>query len=186
MAAKSNIEPAYRQELPTGGGYGAYEPPENDGLAVMPKVYGMQPALFDNMNIDPAGDIIPYDPNRSLADRVFGRQLVQGALTMAEAQRLARERERMHRRHLDELDRWHNDLLNRLSIARRPYSVATPQQVNQLERQFFQVETSRQREDLAFWQDMAEVYKNLIDASFEYRAVRDRYGLVGDLERSDG
>ena len=124
--------------------------------------------------------------DESLASRVFGRQLAEKHVALRHGDHLAKQQERIHRPHLAELDTQRNHLLNRLSFANRPYRVGPPQQVVQLERLLFQLESERQRTERFFWKDMADLQKDLFATAFAYQAAKDRYALFGGLERGDG
>ncbi len=115
----------------------------------------------------------------SLADRVFGRQLQQGSFELRLSTATASRRAEIHKAQMAEMDEWRNQVLNQLNFASRPYRLTTPQQIGQLQRLAQQLESDRRREELAYWKDMAEIRQQSLEQAFEYRAARDRYGLLG-------
>ncbi len=115
----------------------------------------------------------------SLADRVFGRQLQQGSFELRLSAATASRRAEVHEAQMEEMDELHNEVFNQLNFARRPYRLTTPQQIGQLQRMMHQLESDRRREELAYWKDMAEIRQQSLEQAFEYRATRDRYGLLG-------
>lgn len=123
---------------------------------------------------------------QSLADQVFGRQLEQGYLTVFQESQAARARLRLHDQHLREMDQWHSDLMNQLSVAQRPYNLAsTPQQVAQLEKLILQLESERRKSELDVWKDIFEIQEKHLESKFKYLALRERYGILAGLEHAD-
>ncbi|MCX7012071.1 MAG: hypothetical protein NTW86_05810 [Candidatus Sumerlaeota bacterium] len=95
-------------------------------------------------------------------------------------------RQRIHREQMQELEELRNGLLNHIASARRPYSIAPASQAIMLERLLMQTISEQQREERAYWKDMAEVQREFLETAFAYQASRQRRELLGGLERSYG
>ena len=134
----------------------------------------------------PYSDQAANSGDGSLADRIFGRQLAEGYLLLSEMRHVVVSRQKIHQEQMLELDELRIGLLNQLAIARRPYSIAPASQAIMLERLLIQTISERQREERAYWKDMAEVQREFLDTSFAYQASRQRRELLGGLERSYG
>jgi hypothetical protein len=115
---------------------------------------------------------------RTLSDRVFGGQLRRGRVSIENSDKLIFQREELLKRAIREIDERRNVVMNRLSVALRPYSGRTPQEVSRVERTLLDLESERRDAYLQFWKDAATEQKELLEIAAEYLAARDRASLL--------
>lgn len=125
-------------------------------------------------------------PQRALSDRVFGGQIRRGKVSIENIDRLIAQREELLRRAIQEIDQRHNDVFNRLSFARRPYSGRTAQEISGIERTLLGLESDRRDAYLQFWKDVATEQKELLEIAAEYLATKDRASLLGGMSAAYG
>ena len=87
----------------------------------------------------------------------------------------------LYRSHVESLDCWRNVIMNRLSIARRPYSISDSRQTVLLERLLVGLEKDKRDVEMDCWQDMKEIEHKGLELKFDYQATADRLRLLGGL-----
>ena len=121
-----------------------------------------------------------------LSERVFGTQLKRTGVAVQNLDQLLSGRNQILDRNLREINQRRNEIANRLSIARRPYSIRTPQDVARIEKMLFDIESQRRDEYLNFWKDLARTRTELFEAAGEYQATKNRASLFGGIGEVDG
>ena len=121
-----------------------------------------------------------------LSERVFGTQLKRTGAVVQNLDQLLNDRSQILDRNLREINQRRNEIANRLSIARRPNSIRTPQEVARIEKMLFDLESQRRDEYLNFWKDLARTRGDLLEAAGGYQAAKNRASLFGGIGESDG
>lgn len=126
---------------------------------------------------------IPDDDN--MAYRVFGSQTKQQKLSLEHSLNLLRERSALHERHIDDIERRHQKMQERLFGARLHGRADAYRRADRFEQTITQLDEQRRKEELAFWKDTAEIRDKLFEAGKEYQALLHRTSLLSGLEPGD-
>ncbi len=119
---------------------------------------------------------------RTLVEQVFGNQSSQQKHLLRHGTTLLKERARLHRQHLRELDHQHRHLQRKMPVT-RPYSIVDNRQKELgIERMLLQLEQQKRQLELDFWKDSMDLRDKLFETAGEYQAIRHRTYLLEDVE----
>ncbi len=124
-------------------------------------------------------DIPPY---ASVAEQVFGPQARQARLSLEHIHNLLKERSRLHKRHLDDIEWRHRQVQGHLSGASLHGKLDNHKREDVLHGTLIKLDAERRKEELAFWKDSADLRENLFETAKEYGATRHRTTLLGGAE----
>jgi hypothetical protein len=118
----------------------------------------------------------------SIADQVFGNQKQLEYLGLKHSANLFYERCRLHKQHIQEIDRRHIEIQERKFGVEINNFPDRAKRLSNLEGQLLQLESERRDEELAFWKDTVELREKLFEGAGNYRAARHRYSVFSDVE----
>ena len=127
-----------------------------------------------------------FPTSSTVADQVFGNQKHQGYLDLKHSANLFYERCRLHKQHIEEIDRRHVDIQEKKFGVEINHGPDRAKRLSNLEGQLLQLEQQRRDEELAFWKDTVELRQRLFEGAAVYKDARHRFSLFSDVEGQYG
>jgi len=124
--------------------------------------------------------------NNYIADKVFGMQKNVQSVNLKHTANLLYERCRLHKLHLDEIEKSHLDVQARRFGAQINNFPDRAKQLSNLESQLLQLDQQRREEELSFWKDTVELRSKLLEQADQYKTASNRLNLFSSLEYEYG
>jgi len=122
----------------------------------------------------------------SIADQVFGNLKRIEYLDLKHSANLFYERCRLHKQHIQEIDRRHIEIQeSKFGVEINNFPDKARRQSG-LESQLLQLEQEKRQEELAFWKDTVELREKLFGGASTYRDANHRYSVFADVEADYG
>ena len=122
----------------------------------------------------------------SIADQVFGNQKKSEYLGLKHLANLFYERCKLHKQHIQEIDRSHIKIQENLFGVKINNFPDKARRLSNLEGQLLHLESQRRDEELAFWKDTVELREKLFEGAATYKAANHRYSVFVDVEADYG
>ena len=122
----------------------------------------------------------------SVADQVFGNLKQIEYLDLKHSANLFYERCKLHKQHIEEIDRRHIEIQERKFGVEINNFPDKARRLSNLEGQLLQLDSQRREEELAFWKDTVELRQKLFESASKYKAANHRYSVFSDVEAKYG
>ncbi|MBI1826579.1 MAG: hypothetical protein HY287_06260 [Planctomycetes bacterium] len=122
---------------------------------------------------------IPYDSN-DVVSMVFANRMLGHELSCRQFAELIEERRAMHRKHLSDVARRLEELLERKPWRGRPNS-SLDTEVTDVERQILDLEKQKRALEVALWRDTQELRSTLLEERREQEGMKRRLGYLAGV-----
>ncbi len=122
----------------------------------------------------------------SIADQVFGNLKQIEYLDLKHSSNLFYERCRLHKQHIQEIDRRHIEIQGNLFGVKINNFPDKARRLSNLEGQLLQLESQRRDEELTFWKDTVALREKLFESAAAYKAANHRHTVFSGVEAQYG